>query len=329
MSDRVFNVLLLDADPVFRLGLRRSLEERADLQVVGEAATAEELRQLLLSRVQMASLPPSRPGLAVDVLTLDLTLDGSGLAFCQRFKVAYPQVSLLLISLPQPREAVMAALRVGVRGYCPKGSSVEELLTAVQQVAAGEVYLADGFASSLAPIASLEQPLGPFALIRQRTRNSGLQQIDRAIAEVTRQLERPGIPWADRLVLEGQRRELRTARWLVNRLLATPPRPEVPPPAVVPSTVPSVASPSVALPSETRWLLPVQTAVRLGAENPSPNRAHPIQSALIDATVAKLQLELTNRTPVPLELDILRDEKKRELLYSILRRLEEILSELR
>jgi hypothetical protein len=54
-----------------------------------------------------------------------------------------------------------------------------------------------------------------------------------------------------------------------------------------------------------------------------------IQSALFDTTFARLQSTLRNLTSTPLEIDILREDKKRELLSIVLRQLEEILDDLR
>ncbi|PHX56286.1 DUF3685 domain-containing protein [Tychonema bourrellyi FEM_GT703] len=53
------------------------------------------------------------------------------------------------------------------------------------------------------------------------------------------------------------------------------------------------------------------------------------QGSLFDSLRAKLQLDLVNLTGVPLEIDILRSTKKLELMSSILRKLEELLEELR
>ncbi|NJL84667.1 MAG: hypothetical protein HC890_20225, partial [Chloroflexaceae bacterium] len=52
-----------------------------------------------------------------------------------------------------------------------------------------------------------------------RARHQGLQQIDEALAQVNGQLRRPGLPLIDWLYWSGRRRELRTARWLVQQLL--------------------------------------------------------------------------------------------------------------
>ena len=54
-----------------------------------------------------------------------------------------------------------------------------------------------------------------------------------------------------------------------------------------------------------------------------------IQNLTFEALTAKLQSGLTNLTELPLEIDILREDKKRELLYLALRKLEDLLSELR
>ena len=53
------------------------------------------------------------------------------------------------------------------------------------------------------------------------------------------------------------------------------------------------------------------------------------QDSLFESAAAKLQFDLVNLTAVPLEIDILRSTKKRELISSILRKLQDLLEELR
>jgi hypothetical protein len=63
----------------------------------------------------------------------------------------------------------------------------------------------------------------------------------------------------------------------------------------------------------------------------APDRitANQLQAEIFDRIAAKLQSNLDNLTPTPLEIDILRVEKKRELFYLILRQIEGLLDELR
>lgn len=167
-------------------------------------------------------------------------------------------------------------------------------------------------------------------------RISGLQQIDAALTEITAQLRNLDLSDLDRALLAGRRRELLAARWLVSRLLATPElaesRPQrqaseirdLPMPEESQSARPSATGSSLAGPASSSALARPSTAAAL---MPQPNRE--IRSILFDAISAKLQLSLSNGSGTPMETDILREDKKRELFYLVLRKLEDLLDELR
>jgi hypothetical protein len=162
-------------------------------------------------------------------------------------------------------------------------------------------------------------------------RESGVRQIERAIAELDDQLQTADRSVLDQLVLEGQRRELRTARWLVKRLLKTSDEPapglssQVPPPTdASQSRPPDRRSQAIAAASEP---LAGGSSTAL-AETIASDIQSPM-AALFQATVAKLQKRLPNLTSTALEIDVLKDEKKRELLYTVLRSLQASLETLR
>jgi hypothetical protein len=123
-------------------------------------------------------------------------------------------------------------------------------------------------------------------------------------------LQQAGISGLDRSILAGRKRELNTARWLVKRLL---------PPTAAPMSSSKIAPPTPP-PSNSSQI------IRAGANQiaqQSPSRS------IFDRIAAKLQSNLENLTPTPLEIDILRSDKKRELFYLILRQFEGLLDELR
>jgi hypothetical protein len=121
------------------------------------------------------------------------------------------------------------------------------------------------------------------------------------------------------LVLAGQARELKAARWLLHQLWGTHRRPRII------SQANSISN-SVANAEEF-----VKVDVEIGDRlTNKPNLdILTIQASLWDRTVTKLQASLANLSKTPLEIDILKDEKKRELLYIALRQVENSLMELR
>jgi len=123
-------VFLLDDHEVVRLGLRQLLEAEADIEVIGEAATAAQA----LVRV---------PALQPDVAVLDVRLpDGDGITVCRDIRSAMeaPPACLMLTSYSDD-EALFTAIMAGAAGYLLKQVSGTDLVGAVRRLAAGESLL--------------------------------------------------------------------------------------------------------------------------------------------------------------------------------------------
>lgn len=156
------------------------------------------------------------------------------------------------------------------------------------------------------------------AIIRANLRLSGLRRIDQALTEVEANLANPnrdrmGDRMGDRItkiVLAGQARELNAARWLVDRLWAEKTAPAIDSANNDPQIYEEVAS--FELEISDRKINPLA-----------------VQASLWDKTVKKLQSSLLNSSKTPLEIDVLKDEKKRQLLYIALRQVEQSITDLR
>jgi len=284
MSERVFRLLLIDSDLVFRLGVRAWLEGSADLQIEAEADTSEAALALLGSR-------------SFDLVLLDLGLDR--LDLCQRLQTQYPSLPILILSAARNSESIEAALKLGVQGHWIKGTNPDELVIAIRRVGSGQTYFSDRPSASSA----IEAKLSPLAMLRQNIRRSSLRQIDANLADVRSQLAGNSSGF-DRAILQGQQRELKVARWLVNRVLLR--GKDIPVDLSVPLQLTSLLDPA---------LPPTQTTL-------------PLRSYLFDSIASKLEHDLQNLTSIPLEIDILKAAKKRELLKLIVQDLERILSDL-
>lgn len=352
MSDRIFQLILVDDDAIFRLGLRVALEPFPDLQVVAEADTPTTALEILSSSAGTEG--------AVDLVVLELNLGRvlpigvepgnnpksdhqlAGLSLCQQIKAQYPNLPILLLSFPPASAQLAAAKAIGVDGYCPKGSQISVVVGAMRQLLSGKASTeGEGFFPlSLYPFAlPFSQPTTPSLrpTWHHRQRQAGLRQIDAALAEVASILQNPKLSTLDWLFWSGRRRELQAARWLVNQLL----------PADIIIVQPMQNTTQVgedseeildltqnfALGKERNLSVRGKTDLRsrslqaLNASTLSPTTSQ--QSSLFDTTRHKLQFGIQNLTDSPLEIDILREEKKRELLDIILQKLEEILDELR
>ena len=134
MDDAV-HVAVVDDHPLFREGVAHSLRTQPGIAVVAEGATAAD------ALVIAADLP--------DVMLLDVSMPGGGIAALGRITAAYPVVKVIMLTVSENEEDVTAALRSGARGYVLKGVAARELVSIVRSVAAGEVYVTPSLATSL------------------------------------------------------------------------------------------------------------------------------------------------------------------------------------
>ncbi|HYX13139.1 MAG TPA: DUF3685 domain-containing protein [Nostoc sp.] len=314
MSDRPIKLLLIDQDPIFRLGLRVALEPIPNLKVTGVVETDTAALQIL---AEIAQEDPNQ----VNLLVLEFgngrstTSQQLGLQLCRQIKALYPNLPILLLSYIQEQGLLLAAKSVGINGYCPKGTPLPELVTAMQEVANGSSYWFQDTEAITTPNSPLPTPHSqlPFSKLRNNLRLSGIAHIEATLAAVTAQLQVPGLPVLERAILAGQRRELLAARWLLNRLLVSSQEKQE-------EDIPVADEPPI-----TPWLSnAIQQRQMLPLLSPGT-----LQSALFASCVTKLQFPLRNVTNIPLEIDIFREDKKRELLYLILQKLAEQLDELR
>ena len=81
-------------------------------------------------------------GHSVDLVLLDLKLPTcSGIEALERFRKAFPELPVLVVSINEDRHCIKACLDAGARGYIPKTAALRGLPDAMQQVASGGRYV--------------------------------------------------------------------------------------------------------------------------------------------------------------------------------------------
>lgn len=129
MSPGRIGVLLVDDHEVVRVGLRSLLNREPHLEVVGEAATAES------AVAETLRLHP-------DVVVLDVRLpDRSGVEACREIRSAAPGTHVIMLTSYADEEAVLASIIAGASGYLLKQIGGQELVRAIEAVAAGRSLL--------------------------------------------------------------------------------------------------------------------------------------------------------------------------------------------
>lgn len=122
-------LLLVDDHAVVRSGLRMLLSGHSEMEIVGEAATAEEALQ------KTGELKP-------DVILMDIGLpDKTGIEATREIKAKFPDIKIVALTIHEDEEYFFQMLNAGASGYVPKRAAPEELITAITVAAAGEVYI--------------------------------------------------------------------------------------------------------------------------------------------------------------------------------------------
>jgi DNA-binding NarL/FixJ family response regulator len=139
----MIQVILCDDHALIRRGIRDTLSDAADIQVVGEAGDYGELRTL------MRHLGEGKPA-PCDVLVLDINLPGrSGLDVLHVLKDEGTAVKVLIVSMYPEDQYAIRALRAGAHGYVNKGGDPQLLVQAVRTVAQGRKYVTPEIAQML------------------------------------------------------------------------------------------------------------------------------------------------------------------------------------
>jgi two-component system, NarL family, invasion response regulator UvrY len=142
-------VLIADDHAVFREGLKRILNEAADVSEVGEAANAQQL---------MKSISDIR----WDVILLDINMPGkSGLEVLKEIKQTNPRLAVLILSMYPEKQFAVRVIKAGAAGYITKAAAGSEVLQAIRKVYRDGKYISDSVAEHLAMAVELpvDRPL--------------------------------------------------------------------------------------------------------------------------------------------------------------------------
>jgi len=122
-------VILVEDHPMFRERLAELINVEPDMEVCGQAETVHEAMELVRR---------AKPDLAI----VDITLkDGSGLELIKDLKAQSIQLPVLVLSMHQESLYAERILQAGAKGYVSKNQAASEVMKAIRQILAGDVYL--------------------------------------------------------------------------------------------------------------------------------------------------------------------------------------------
>jgi DNA-binding NarL/FixJ family response regulator len=124
-----YRIILADDHRLFRAGVRRIIEERAELEVAGEASDGLELLQILRR---------SKP----DLIVLDLSMPNlSGIDAFAEIRALHPEVKILVLTMHKEPDYFQHTVSSGASGYLLKDDTSSELLGAIDVIRQGRIFV--------------------------------------------------------------------------------------------------------------------------------------------------------------------------------------------
>jgi DNA-binding NarL/FixJ family response regulator len=154
----MIRVLIVDDHPLVRSGLRALLTSIEGIQLVGEADDGRTAVELALRE---------QP----DVVVMDIQMPGEGGIEATRvLATEAPGVAILMLTMHEDEESLLAAMRAGARGYILKGAEQEEVIGAIRAVSRGEAIFGPGVAQRVLRLLATGKPADPFPELTSRER---------------------------------------------------------------------------------------------------------------------------------------------------------------
>ena len=129
VTSLTYEILLVEDHPLVRQGIKTIIAEKSELAVVGEFQDGLELLNYLHNRL---------PHLVI----LDISLPRlGGIEATRLIKLNHPEIKVLILTLHSRREYVDQARLAGAEGYLLKDEAEKELLSAIETIRQGGIYL--------------------------------------------------------------------------------------------------------------------------------------------------------------------------------------------
>jgi len=124
-----YRIVLADDHRMMRHGVRRIIEDRPDMEVIGEAGDGVELLNLLMK-------------LTPEMVVLDISMPNlRGIEAAREIKSLYPEVKILILTMHKDREYLSQTFAAGADGYILKEDADIELYSAVETIRKGGHYI--------------------------------------------------------------------------------------------------------------------------------------------------------------------------------------------
>ena len=144
--DAKAGILLIDDHPLLRQGVRQLIELEDDMEVVGEASHA------LDGIAKAVELEP-------DLILLDLNMpEINGIETLRRLRAENVASRIVMFTVSDHEDDVVAALRAGADGYLLKDMEPEDMIAQLKQAATGRMVISDRLTTLLAEALRSNKP---------------------------------------------------------------------------------------------------------------------------------------------------------------------------
>ncbi len=134
----MIKVLIADNHPIVRMGIRQVLESSRGFEIVDDLATTSELFR------KLSKVTP-------DVVILEMDIpEINGIATLRKIKQEYPEVKVLIYSGQSEDVYALSTIRAGAYGYLSKTAALDYIVSAVQKVSEGTMFITNELAQRLA-----------------------------------------------------------------------------------------------------------------------------------------------------------------------------------
>lgn len=133
-----YRIVLADDHAIFRGGIKKLIDEKPDMEVIGEAGEGLELLKVLKK-------------MTPDLVILDISMPNlRGIEAIPEIKTLHPEAKVLVLTMHTEKEYLYHSLSAGAEGYLLKGDPLEELFEALETVRQGAIYVSKHLSGELA-----------------------------------------------------------------------------------------------------------------------------------------------------------------------------------
>ncbi len=136
----MYRIILAEDHVLVREGIKKIIESFGDLEVVGEVDDGLQLMELLQK-------------VAADMVILDISMPRlPGLEAAREIKRLYPGIKVMILTMHKKKEYLSNAIATGTDGYLLKEDAAKELLSAIDKIRRGMVYVSPLLSVELAEL---------------------------------------------------------------------------------------------------------------------------------------------------------------------------------